>query len=101
MCHGVDLLSRTGERSRVATFDEVIAAAPEVVVFMPCGYSLGAALAEARTLPALPGALWATAAGQLFSRCTPQSVVAGARVLAAVLRGEEVRGLACRVAGRA
>jgi iron complex transport system substrate-binding protein len=94
---GEHLLSGTGERSRVATWGEVIAADPEVVVFMPCGYSLAAAEAEARSLPALPGALWATAAGRLFSRCTPDSVVAGARVLAAVLRGEPVKGLARRI----
>ncbi len=94
---GAHLLSGTGERSRVATWDEVIAADPEVVVFMPCGYSLAAADAEARSLPELPGALWATAAGQLFSRCTPDSVVAGARVLAAVLRGEAVERLARRI----
>jgi len=94
---GEHLLSGTGERSRVTTWDEVSAADPEVVVFMPCGYSLDAAVAEAKSLPGLPGALWATAAGRLFSRCTPDSVVAGARVLAAVLRGVEVEGLARRI----
>lgn len=94
---GQHLLSGPGERSRVATRDEVIAAGPEVVVFMPCGYTLAMAVAEAATLRGLPGALWATAAGALFSRCTPQSVIAGAEVLAAALRGEEVDGLARRV----
>lgn len=98
---GEHLLSGPGERSRTATWAEITAAAPDVVVFMPCGYTLDAALAEARALvlPRLTGgALWATAAGRLFSRCTPDSVISGADVLAAILRGEAAPGLAVRLA---
>lgn len=98
---GEHLLSRTGERSRTASWAEVAAAQPDALVCMPCGYTLDAAIAEARAL-VVPrvraGAVWATAAGRLFSRCTPQSVTQGARVLAAMLRGEATAGLSCRVA---
>ncbi len=107
---GQHLLSGTGDASRRAAWSEIAAADPDLVVFMPCGYDLAAALAEARTLVAtsplgdLPcvrrGALWATDAVALFSRCTPHSVVAGATTLAALLRGEPPPpGTAIRVTG--
>lgn len=106
---GVHLLAGTGEKSRRATWHEVVAADPEVLVFMPCGYDLEMAVAEARGSLMVAGGplggmrcvrageLWATAATALFSRCTPRSVIAGAQVLAALLRGEATPGLACRV----
>lgn len=96
---GEHLLSRTGEPSRRATWDEIAAADPDVLVFLPCGYALSAAVAEAELLRArLPlremrcvrdEQLWAADAVNLFSRCTPQSVIRGAALLAALLRGDE------------
>ena len=35
---GRDVLGRGGERSRTAAWEEIAAAAPEVVIAMPCGY---------------------------------------------------------------
>ena len=84
----VSVLGRPGERSRRTTWDEVRAAEPEVVVFMPCGYELDAAVAEARTLP-WDGPLWATDSTHLFSRCTPQAVAGGLAVLEAIVNGTE------------
>lgn len=93
---GTHLLSRTGERSRRASWSEITAADPDILVFMPCGYSLADATIEATALARHPdlralrcvreGRLWATAATALFSRCTPYSVVHGAEVLAAIVR---------------
>lgn len=103
---GEHLLSGTGEASRRATWAEVVEVDPDVVVFMPCGYDLSMAVAEGRELVrgalggmrcVRAGELWATAATELFSRCTPRSVIAGAEVLAGLLRGVETPGLACRV----
>jgi iron complex transport system substrate-binding protein len=85
---GQSVFGTAGERSRRATWDEVGAAAPDVVVFMPCGYELDQAVAEARTLP-WDGPLWATDSTHLFSRCTPQAVTGGLDVLAAILHGEQ------------
>lgn len=79
---GEHLLSAAGERSRRATWDEITGAAPDVVVFMPCGYSLGQAEAEAARLPVDAVPVDAT---HLFSRCTPQSVTAALDALAEVL----------------
>jgi iron complex transport system substrate-binding protein len=47
MAGGEDVLGFAGERSREATWDEVAAAHPEVVIVMPCGYDAARALVEA------------------------------------------------------
>jgi iron complex transport system substrate-binding protein len=84
------LLAGPGEPSRRARWSDVRAAAPEVVVFMPCGYDLGGAKAEAEgcaPLLELGAEVWATDATRLFSRCTSAAVRAGAATLAALLSG--------------
>ena len=85
---GIDVLAEAGQASRRVTAAEVRAAEPDVVLFLPCGYDLAAATAEARALPALLGLdvpVWALDASTRFSRCTPESVVAGTAVLAGIL----------------
>ncbi|HWI09023.1 MAG TPA: cobalamin-binding protein [Solirubrobacteraceae bacterium] len=47
MAGGEDVLGFPGEPSRQATWEEVAAAQPEVVVVMPCGYDAARALVEA------------------------------------------------------
>ncbi len=106
---GEHLLAGPGERSRRASWPEIAAADPDILVFMPCGYTLADAAHEAEQLrrhPALralrcvrDGHLWATAASALFSRCTPQSVIAGVTVLHTIFRGDPPDpGLARRIA---
>jgi iron complex transport system substrate-binding protein len=46
---GVDVLGLAGERSATRGWEEVAAAAPEVVVCMPCGYDAERALEEAES----------------------------------------------------
>jgi len=58
---GTPLLAQPGERSRVVTIGEVEAAAPEVVLFAPCGYGLERATEEGRRLREEPA--WAFARG--------------------------------------
>jgi iron complex transport system substrate-binding protein len=81
-----------GDRSQRATLDAIAGADPDIIVFMPCGYTMDQALHEAAhhltawDLPAVrEGRLWATDASALFSRCTPESVARGVEVLAAIL----------------
>lgn len=91
---GVDALGTAGAPSRRVTWEEVAAADPDVLVFLPCGYALDAAVAEGRALLRRPeaarlravaeGRAWAVDATRLLSRCTPVAVQA-AEVLAAVL----------------
>jgi iron complex transport system substrate-binding protein len=44
---GVDMLGFAGEKSRVASWEEIEASAPRVVVAMPCGYGADRAASEA------------------------------------------------------
>lgn len=84
---GASVFGAVGERSRRATWDELRATAPDLVVFMPCGYELPRARAEALMLP-WEGPLWATDSTHLFSRCTPQAVTEGLDVLADIISGD-------------
>ena len=74
---GTHLLVEPGAPSRRCTWDEVIAADPDVVVLMPCGYDLDAAVAAAPKLPldrlraSAEGRVWALDANRFTSRCTP------------------------------
>lgn len=91
---GTPLLSSPGAPSRRVTWDEVADAAPEVVVFMPCGYDLERATAEAAGLldaPALSAVrdAFVVDATAYFSRPSPR-VVEGVELLAWALHPEAV-----------
>lgn len=91
---GTPVLSEPGQPSRRSSWDEVAAADPDVIVFLPCGYGVEQAAADGRELAARPqiGALravrsarlWAVDSARLFSRLTP-AVVTAAPVLASLL----------------
>jgi iron complex transport system substrate-binding protein len=84
------VLACAGAPSVRVTWAQIQAAAPQVVVFMPCGYNLQAAVEEAsRTLPAHPElagveAIVAVDASAFFSRPGPR-LVDGVELLAAAL----------------
>jgi len=52
---GIDVMGHQGKPSFRVEWETVIAARPEVIVIMPCGYTLAAAEAEYRKLPLPPG----------------------------------------------
>ncbi|HEX7132070.1 MAG TPA: ABC transporter substrate-binding protein [Iamia sp.] len=91
---GLDVLGAAGAASRRVTWSEIAAADPDVLVFLPCGYGLDAAVTEGRALVERPegaglravaeGRAWAVDATRLLSRCTPVAADAAA-VLAAIL----------------
>lgn len=91
---GLDVLGTAGAPSRRVTWAEIAAADPDVVVFLPCGYGLDAAVTEGRALLDRPevdglravaeGRVWAVDATRLLSRCTPVAAEAAA-VLASIL----------------
>lgn len=93
---GVDVLATADPMSRRITWDEVVAARPDVVLFLPCGYTLEEGAAESARLPwadvieRTAAQVWALDATRLFSRCTPQAVVAGAAALASILHPDRV-----------
>ena len=91
---GIDVLGLSGEPSEERTWEEVIAARPEVVVVMPCGYDAERALAEAEDhageLAAVKAArIVAVDASAYFSRPGPR-LVDGLELLAHILHPDRV-----------
>ncbi len=88
---GVHILSGAGEASRRASWDEIRAARPEIIVLAPCGYNLSETIAQSREIEKELRSLgakqiWATNATALFSRCTP-ATIRGVEVLASIFHG--------------
>lgn len=86
---GTSVLGTPGEKSFRTTWDDVRAAAPEVVVCAPCGYGLEASEALARDLVTsgvLPDGVpvWAVDANASFARPGPR-LVDGVEALAGIL----------------
>lgn len=89
---GVDMLGMPGERSREAGWDELVAAEPEVVVLMQCGYDTSKSAEEAEDyaeeLRALGAKeIYACDASSYFSRPGPR-LVDGLELLAHTLHPE-------------
>jgi iron complex transport system substrate-binding protein len=100
---GVDVLGHQGKPSFRVEWEAVLAARPEVIVVMPCGYSLAAAEKEFRGLPLPPGwsglpavrdgRVFVVEASGYFSRPGPR-LAAGLGVLAeAIHSGKQTRPL--------
>jgi iron complex transport system substrate-binding protein len=91
---GTPVLCQPGEHSAPLRWADIGAAAPEVVVFMPCGYDLDAALKEAPPLAEIGaltetpawrnGRVWVVDATSYFSRPGPR-LVDGLEILAWVM----------------
>jgi iron complex transport system substrate-binding protein len=91
---GEDALGFAGERSRTATWEELEAARPDVVVVMPCGYGAARSAEEARGYAERLAALGARRvvavdAAAYFSRPGPR-LVDGLELLAHVLHPDRV-----------
>jgi iron complex transport system substrate-binding protein len=94
MAGGEDVLGFGGEPSRQATWEEVAAAQPEVVVVMPCGYDAARALVEAEEYAGRLRALdadqiVAVNASAYFSRPGPR-LVDGLELMAHILHPDRV-----------
>lgn len=92
---GDDVLGRSAEPSYRLGWDEVLAAQPEVVILMPCGFDVERTLREFRALrlpagwdslpAACAGRVYAVNANAYFSRPGPR-LLQGLEILLAVLR---------------
>jgi len=94
MAGGEDVLGFAGESSREATWEEVAAAQPEVVIVMPCGYDAARALVEADDFAERLRALGADQvvavnASAYFSRPGPR-LIDGLELLAHILHPDRV-----------
>lgn len=81
---GHEVMIAPGERSARMSWDDVVAARPDVVVVMPCGLSLPEAMALVSEVPPLPCPVAVVDASGLFSRPGPR-LVDGVQVLAEIL----------------
>jgi iron complex transport system substrate-binding protein len=89
---GQDVLGRAGEPSRQVTMEEVRLAAPELIVVMPCGFSLARTVSEVTALCRMDAAClrllsmtrtYAVDAASYFSRPGPR-LVDGVQLLAEI-----------------
>jgi iron complex transport system substrate-binding protein len=91
---GRDVLGSAGAPSRELSWDDIVAGAPDVIVYMPCGFGLADALAQARELyateafrktpAAMRGDVFAVDASSNFSRPGPR-LVEGVEILGGLL----------------
>ena len=91
---GEPVLASRGTASVRVAWEQIVAASPEVVVFMPCGYDLDQAALEAEALLdraelKSADAFFAVDASAYFSRPGPR-LVDGVEILAATLHPGKV-----------
>ena len=94
MAGGIDLLGNPGEDSRTATWEELTAARPQVVVAMPCGYDTERSAEEVRAHRDAVDRLgavrvYAVDAASYFSRPGPR-LVEGLELLAHLFHPDRV-----------
>ncbi|MFB9929794.1 cobalamin-binding protein [Amycolatopsis halotolerans] len=93
---GTPLLAEPGEHTKPRTWDAVVAARPDVLLVLPCGFSPDRTEAELDVLTSRPGwadlpavrndRVWLLDGPAYFNRPGPR-VVRGAEILATVLHG--------------
>jgi iron complex transport system substrate-binding protein len=110
---GQDVLSHPGRASRVVTWDAILAAAPDVLIVMPCGFSVERTHTELlqwmqhpgqwRRSPALAGHTYLVDAASYFSRPGPR-LIDGLELFAAILHPADHdpihESMACRLGPR-
>jgi iron complex transport system substrate-binding protein len=100
---GLEVLGKAGRKSARIRPEEIISAAPDVIVLMPCGFSLARTIEEYHRvnffhgwseLPAIRSAeLYAVDGSAYFNRSGPR-LIGGVEILAELLHPERTRGLA-------
>jgi iron complex transport system substrate-binding protein len=107
---GQDVLVQPGSPSRVVTWDELLAAAPDILIVMPCGFSVKRTHTELflmlqqpdqwRLSPALAEHTYLVDASAYFSRPGPR-LIDGIELLAAILHPSDHahihESMACRL----
>ena len=107
---GQDVLAKPGNPSRVVTWDEVTAAVPDVLIIMPCGFSIDRTQTELLRLMEQPGQWPVSAdltqhtflvdASSYFSRPGPR-LIDGIELLAGILHPSDhakiQEPMACRL----
>ena len=99
---GIEVLGRAGQPSRYANAEEIVDARPEVLILMPCGFSIERTRRELAVVSAQPwwGRIPAVRDGQVhlvngpayFNRAGPR-LIDGIELLASVLHPDRCAGL--------
>jgi iron complex transport system substrate-binding protein len=88
---GMDVLGTAGARSREISLDDVLAARPEIVIAMPCGWNAERAAVEAAALGSVADArVLGVDGAAFFSRPGPR-LVDGVELLASIFHPDAVR----------
>jgi iron complex transport system substrate-binding protein len=88
---GLDVLGTAGARSREIAMNDVIAARPDIVIAMPCGWDAARAAREAESLDPIVGArIIGVDGAAYFSRPGPR-LVDGVELLASIFHPDAVR----------
>ena len=100
---GIEVLGKPGAKSARIGPEEIIRAQPEVIVLMPCGFSLERTVEEYQRIGFFPGwselpairncELYAVDGSAYFNRSGPR-LVDGVEILAEILHPDRCRGLA-------
>jgi len=91
---GDEVLGKSGQKSERITREQILQAAPEIIVLMPCGFSLERTVDEYRRtdfLPGWTGAVYAVDGSSYFNRPGPR-LVDGVEILAAIFHPEADEG---------
>ena len=97
---GVNGISTPGQRSRRMDIDEVVAFDPDIIILMPCGFSISRTIKELPQLAAdekwnslravKEGKVYAVDAGAYFSKPGPRTIT-GLEILAKIVHPEDSR----------
>ena len=87
---GEDVLGTPGARSREIEWDDVIAARPDIVIAMPCGWDAARAAREAEALGPVRARIVGVDGAAYFSRPGPR-LVDGVELLASIFHPDAVR----------
>jgi iron complex transport system substrate-binding protein len=83
---GEEVLGEPGGKSRRITVSDILKAQPEIVVLMPCGFSLDRTIEEyhrTRPLPGFAGQVYAVDGSSFFNRSGPR-LIDGVEILAEI-----------------
>jgi len=83
---GHEVLGKAGSKSERITPERILEAQPEIIVLMPCGFSLERTVEEyrrTRFLPGWSGQLYAVDGSSYFNRCGPR-LIDGVEILSEI-----------------
>jgi iron complex transport system substrate-binding protein len=86
---GDEVLGKAGQKSQRITPERILEAQPEIIVLMPCGFSLGRTIEEyqrTKFLPGWTGQVYAVDGSSYFNRSGPR-LIDGVEILAEIFHG--------------